>query len=71
MIYKVYQVHPLLCPACGGKMRIISFSISFLKNARETVPRATVMYHKMFWQQRSLTDLYFIGHIPEYIAVPN
>ena len=25
MIRKVYDVDPLLCPSCGGQMRIISF----------------------------------------------
>jgi len=25
MIRKVYEVDPLLCPACGGRMRVISF----------------------------------------------
>lgn len=25
MIKKVYEVDPLLCPSCGGEMRIISF----------------------------------------------
>jgi hypothetical protein len=25
MIRKVYEVDPLLCPSCGGRMRIISF----------------------------------------------
>ena len=25
MIRKVYEVDPLLCPACGGQMKIISF----------------------------------------------
>ena len=25
MIRKVYEVNPLLCPSCGGKMLIISF----------------------------------------------
>ncbi len=25
MIRKVYEVDPLLCPSCGGQMRIISF----------------------------------------------
>ena len=25
MIRKVYEVDPLLCPPCGGRMRIISF----------------------------------------------
>jgi hypothetical protein len=25
MIRKVYEVDPLLCPSCGGKMSIISF----------------------------------------------
>jgi hypothetical protein len=25
MIRKVYEVNPLLCPTCGGQMRIISF----------------------------------------------
>jgi hypothetical protein len=25
MIRKVYEVDPLLCPACGGRMRIIAF----------------------------------------------
>jgi hypothetical protein len=25
MIRKVYEVDPLLCPSCGGRMRILSF----------------------------------------------
>ena len=25
MIRKVYEVDPLICPQCGGQMRIISF----------------------------------------------
>jgi hypothetical protein len=25
MIRKVYEVDPLLCPSCGGQMKIISF----------------------------------------------
>jgi len=25
MIRKVYEVDPLLCPKCGGKMRVIAF----------------------------------------------
>jgi len=25
MIRKVYEVDPILCPHCGGKMRVISF----------------------------------------------
>jgi len=25
MIRKVYEIGPLLCPSCGGQMRIISF----------------------------------------------
>jgi len=25
MIRKVYEIDPLLCPSCGGKMSIISF----------------------------------------------
>ena len=25
MIRKVYEVDPMLCPQCGGKMRVISF----------------------------------------------
>ena len=25
MIRKVYQIDPLTCPQCGGRMRIISF----------------------------------------------
>ena len=25
MIRKVYQIDPLICPQCGGRMRIISF----------------------------------------------
>ena len=25
MIIKVYEVDPLICPTCGGKMRIITF----------------------------------------------
>ncbi|MDD8030541.1 MAG: transposase [Acidobacteriota bacterium] len=25
MIFKVYEVRPMLCPRCGGKMRIIAF----------------------------------------------
>ena len=25
MIRKVYEVDPLLCPKCGGRMRIIAF----------------------------------------------
>ena len=25
MIRKVYEVDPLLCPKCGGQMRIIAF----------------------------------------------
>ena len=25
MIRKVYEVDPILCPSCGGRMRIISF----------------------------------------------
>ena len=25
MIRKVYEVDPLICPSCGGKMSIISF----------------------------------------------
>ena len=25
MIRKVYEVHPLCCPSCGGQMRVISF----------------------------------------------
>jgi len=25
MIRKVFEVDPLLCPTCGGKLRIISF----------------------------------------------
>jgi len=25
MIRKVYEVDPLVCPSCGGRMRIISF----------------------------------------------
>ena len=26
MIRKVYEVYPLICPSCGGRMRIISFT---------------------------------------------
>jgi hypothetical protein len=26
MIRKVYKVDPLICPSCGGQMRIISFT---------------------------------------------
>jgi hypothetical protein len=29
MIRKVYEVNPLLCPECGGKMRIIAFITEF------------------------------------------
>jgi hypothetical protein len=25
MIRKVYEINPLLCPTCGGRMRVISF----------------------------------------------
>jgi len=25
MIRKVYEIDPLLCPSCGGRMKIISF----------------------------------------------
>jgi hypothetical protein len=25
MIKKVYEVDPLICPACGGRMRILAF----------------------------------------------
>ncbi len=25
MIRKVYEIDPLICPKCGGQMRIISF----------------------------------------------
>ena len=25
MIRKVYEIEPLICPKCGGQMRIISF----------------------------------------------
>ncbi len=25
MIRKVYEIDPLLCPSCGGQMKIISF----------------------------------------------
>ncbi len=25
MIRKVYEVDPLLCPSCGGRMKVISF----------------------------------------------
>jgi hypothetical protein len=29
MIRKVYEVDPLLCPRCGGKMRVIAFLTDF------------------------------------------
>jgi hypothetical protein len=29
MIRKVYEVDPLLCPKCGGQMRIIAFLTDF------------------------------------------
>jgi len=29
MIRKVYEVDPLLCPKCGGKMRLIAFITEF------------------------------------------
>jgi len=29
MIRKVYEVDPLLCPNCGGQMRIIAFIIDY------------------------------------------
>ncbi len=29
MIRKVYEVDPLLCPQCGGKMRVIAFLIDY------------------------------------------
>ena len=27
MIARIYEVHPLLCPKCGGQMRLIAFII--------------------------------------------
>jgi len=29
MIQKVYEVDPLVCPQCGGQIRIISFLIDY------------------------------------------
>jgi hypothetical protein len=29
MINKVYEVDPLVCPACGGRMKIIAFITDF------------------------------------------
>jgi hypothetical protein len=29
MIRKVYEVDPMLCPKCGGQMRVISFITDF------------------------------------------
>ena len=30
MIRKVYEVDPLLCPQCGGQMKIIAFITDFI-----------------------------------------
>jgi len=29
MIRKVYEVDPLLCPRCGGQMKVIAFLIDY------------------------------------------
>jgi len=29
MIRKVYEVDPLICPTCGGQMRVIAFIVDY------------------------------------------
>jgi hypothetical protein len=29
MIRKVYEVDPMLCPRCGGKMKVVAFITDF------------------------------------------
>jgi hypothetical protein len=37
MIRKVYEVDPMVCPQCGGKMKIIAFLMFFLPGRRGPV----------------------------------
>jgi hypothetical protein len=51
LIKQVYEVDPLLCPQCGGTMKIISFIEAHQKDAIEKILR-----HCGLWTERPGRD---------------
>ena len=42
LIARIYEVFPLVCPKCGGQMRLIAFAWGFAKTVTQTRRRVAM-----------------------------